>query len=86
MTTKALTIRADVASARRILGWIREYGEKDPLPARTRKRLLAMAESGALFKSELRRSRRFLTLMVTPSYELNRILRRLELRAIKAAS
>ena len=86
MTTTNLEIAADGGKARRAIVRIRQLGGAGHLPERTRQRLLAMADNGGLLDSRLRRGRKKITLVVTPSYELKRILGRLEARAAKAAA
>ncbi len=81
-----LEIVADGAKALRAMKRVRQLGDAGHLPERTRKRLLAMAENGGLLDSHLRRGRKKMTLVLTPSYELVRILGRLEARAEKAVA
>ncbi len=81
-----LEIGVEVIGVSRILRRIRKLGNAGHLPDRTRKRLLKMADNGGLIQSKLRRGRSHLTLVVTPAYELKRILWRLEARAEKAAA
>ena len=85
-TTKLDITVVGVGRVTRIIRQVQALADAGHLPDRTRKRLLAMAGNGGLWESRLRRGRKKVTLDVTPSYELNRILGRLEARAAKAAA
>ncbi len=85
-TTKLDITVKGVAGVTRIIRRVQALGDAGHMPARTRKRLLTMAGNGGLWQSRLRPGRERFTLDVTPSYELNRILGRLEARAEKAAA
>ncbi len=87
MSTKKYPIAIDTHFLRGVLRRIQKLGDAGHLPARTRKRLMAMVgNTDTLFDSELRRGKRSFTLVIRPSYELKRILGRLEARAEKAAA
>lgn len=86
MTNKTLPFTVDQAKSDRVLKRIRRLGDAGHMPERTRKRLLAMAKGDGLYDYNVRRLPSSVTLIVTPSYELNRILGRLEARAEKAAA
>ena len=86
MSKKQWKIGCEASQVRGVLRRIRELGDAGHLPDRTRERLIRMTESvEPLVVFDLREGKRSYTLVVRPSYELKRILGRLEARAAKAA-